>query len=348
MNPIPKPLRKICPDCFQSSVQWANWGAVSHYLARKNPPLSPPVVVLSMPRSGSSWVGEISMPRSGSSWVGEILGSSPTAMYFYEPITKTYLRKIKSRPGVFEDAQKRLRYSQDEPSFFEFSQNELPYTYEASAKNAFSGIPFFHKRKVIFRPQQWLLSDRRRKRVIVKEISPFMLDWFIKEFRPRIIYLIRHPAAVACSFKRLGWTGKQFESRLSQMTLDKKVPHYSKFTHSFWAEQGAFYAFILKEVLLQTRGYKDFRIVQYEDLCTHPMNAFKELYEYAELEWDEEVEREIKKRTESDQINSDPFSVQRKTVHEVDKWKNEIPDDKVDQLKAAYFSFDPPYYRENW
>ena len=269
-------------------------------------------------------------------------------MYLYEPITKTYLRKIKSRPGLFEKAENQYRYSRDEPSFFEFSQDELPYTYEASANNAFSGIPFFHKRKVIFGPQQWCLSARRSKRVIVKEISPFMLDWFIKEFRPRIIYLIRHPAAVACSFQRLGWTGKQFESRLLRTTLDKKLPHYSKFTHSFWAEQGAFNAFILKEVLQQAKGYKDFRVVQYEDLCADPMNAFRELYEYAKLEWDKEVEQEIKKRTEGEKVDSDPFGVQRKTVDEMDKWKNEVPAEKIDQLKAAYLSFDLPYYRDNW
>jgi hypothetical protein len=146
----------------------------------------------------------------------------------------------------------------------------------------------------------------------------------------------------------LGWNGEQFEYRLSKVTLEKKIPNYGQFTRSFWAEIGAFQAFVLNEVLQQTKGYRDFRIVQYEDLCIDPESTFKELYEFAGLQWDATVERHIQKHTHVSTVDPHPYSVQRNTAHEMTKWKHEVSKDEIQQLKEAYLSFDLPYYRDNW
>ena len=193
---IPKPIRKKLYRLLypKSPVLWANWGILSAFLAKRIKPKKPPVLILSMPRSGSSWVGEI-------------MGLSPDSLYLREPITQTYLKT--THDGA--------------PSFFEFDMAGLPEGYESSAKNVFSGLPLFDRRITIF-PKQWALSKRSRKRIVVKEVNPFMLPWLTQNFRPRIIYLVRHPVATASSFKRIGWTGEQFDFRLSLETLEEKNP----------------------------------------------------------------------------------------------------------------------------
>lgn len=317
---IPKPIRRQLSKLLfpKSPVWWANYGPLSRAVAALMPTQSPPIVVLSMPRSGSSWVGKI-------------LGLSPGALYLREPITQTYLKKA-------EDGT---------PSFFEFDITRLPEGYGTAAENVFSGLPVFDHWITIF-PQQWALSKRKYKRLVIKEINPFMLEWLIGNFRPRIIYLVRHPVATASSFKQLEWHGSQFEPRISRTTLRKKIPHYDKFTHSFWAEHGALQAFLLQEALKFADEYADMRLVKYKDICADPLTLFRDLYSFAQLEWNDTVERKIQNHLHSEPNNTDPFSTYRDTAQEAKKWKKQVPAEKIAEVKDAWLSFDLPFYQNDW
>ena len=316
---IPKPIRKRLSKLpfIKSPVWWANFGPVSRYLANRIKPLSPPVVILSLPRSGSSWVGEI-------------MGLSPTALYLREPITHTYLNRHPTSPSEFE-----------------LDTNKVPKTYETCATQVFKGYPLFNE-SIVKSPKQWSLLKRKDKRIIIKEVNPFMLKWLMGNFKPHIVFLIRHPAAVTYSFDRMGWSGKKFESRFSGETLKKKIPHYKQFTHSFWAEHGAFQAFLLNEVCQMAKGYNNFTIVRYEDLCADPVNEYKKLFDFAQLQWNDAVEQKILERCNPSRINHDAYSTQRNAAYEMEKWKKEVPLEKILELKRAYLSFDPPYYKDDW
>src|SRR5437016_2265272 len=64
----------------RSPVGWAQFGAASRLLGRAWPPAGPAVVVLSLPRSGSSWVGQT-------------LGLAPEAAYLREPLDQLFLAR---------------------------------------------------------------------------------------------------------------------------------------------------------------------------------------------------------------------------------------------------------------
>jgi hypothetical protein len=317
---IPKPIRKQLARILlpKSPVLWTNWGVLSEILAKRIPPKQPPVVILSMPRSGSSWVGEI-------------LGLSPSSLYLREPITQTHLKMVQ----------------EGSPSFFEFDTHCLPEGYASAAANAFSGLPLF-SRWITKKPDQWNLSKRKNKRILIKEVNPYLLKWFITDIKPKIIFLMRHPVAIASSFYRNGWDGKQFEFRYTHTTLKERVPEYSHFTHSFWAEHGALQAFMIKDVLSTAKDYKDLVIAKYEDLCTNPTAEYKKLFDFAHLEWNSSIEKTILEKCSPKDINNDFFSTQRNPNYEKDKWKKEVAPDNILELKQAYLSFDPPYYKDDW
>ncbi|MHC5157565.1 MAG: sulfotransferase domain-containing protein [Planctomycetota bacterium] len=317
-NLIPKPIRRRLYRLLfpKSPVLWANWGVLSEILAKKIPPKQPPVVILSMPRSGSSWVGEI-------------LGLSPSSLYLREPITQTHLKMVQ----------------EGAPSFFEFDTHCLPEGYASAAANAFSGLPLFSRWITLF-PKQWAWLKRKQKRIVIKEINPFMLPWLIRAYQPKIIYLVRHPVATASSFERMGWTGKQFDFRLSAATL-QQIPDYQQFTHSFWAEHGALQAFILKEVLKYAHDYENMRLVKYKDICADPLTSFRDLYDFAGLEWNDSVERKIRKHCHPECVDTDPYSTHRDTAREVKKWKKQVPEEKIAEAKKSWFSFNLPYYTES-
>jgi hypothetical protein len=318
---IPKSIRKQIriSGFYWGPVFWANLGPVSRLLAHLVPTLSPTILVLSTPRSGSSWVGHI-------------LGISNSTLYLREPITQTYLTY---REG-------------NGPSWFEVTSDRFPMIYKSSADAAFAGLPVFPP-SIVKSPEKWSLFDRVHKRLVIKEVNPLAIEWFINNYEPRIIYLIRHPAAVANSVFGLRWTGNLFEKRFSAETLTSMDVDYRKFKYSFWAEFGALQSIVLQLSLQALKG-KDYRIVKYEDLCTNPLDIFRELYYFASLDWSSEVEKQIMAHSTFNGSNTTgTYDVYRNSQAMIDKWKTEMSEETINTLKKAYLYYDPPHYGiEEW
>ena len=164
-----------------SPVSWARRGRVSALLARLLRTQGPPVLVLSLGRSGSTWLGAT-------------LGRAANALHLHEPLT-----------------QPLLAAGQDQQTNFEVDPARPPALYARCAQAAFAGLPAFPLRpgtrptQIVRYPEQWALAQRSRRRLVIKEINPFACGWLLQAYRPRLIYLVRHPAAVALSNHRLGF-----------------------------------------------------------------------------------------------------------------------------------------------
>src|SRR5690606_25708881 len=110
----------------RSPVPWAWFGPASLALARALPPLSPPVLVLSLPRSGSSWVGET-------------LGQAANALYLREPLTQT-----------------RTADESGGQTVFPIDPAAPPRVYGRMAARSFAALPAF-KPLIVQNPGQWSL-----------------------------------------------------------------------------------------------------------------------------------------------------------------------------------------------
>jgi hypothetical protein len=128
----------------------------------------------------------MSLPRSGSSWVGESLGCAGDAAYLREPVTQSDPRF--HRMGTV----------------FELDSPEILRRYAELADRAFAGCPSFPADVIRF-PEQWALRGRRSRRVLVKEVNPLACEWYADRYALRLVLLVRHPVAVALSVKRKGW-----------------------------------------------------------------------------------------------------------------------------------------------
>jgi hypothetical protein len=304
----------------KSPVFWGNLGNLSSALALLFPCKESPLLV-------------IALPRSGTSWVGEIMSLSTNSLYLREPINQTFLA---SRGGRG-------------PSIFEIKPNRVPPAYKSAADAAFAGLPIFPP-LVTKHPRRWSLLDRKKKRVVIKEVNPLAINWITSIYKPKIIYLVRHPAAVANSFHRLGWTGKIFEIVFSSEKLASLGFDYRDFTHSFWVEFGAMQSIVLRFSLEALSNYPDHIIVKYEDLCSNPVMAYRELYDFASLEWDDGIEEQILAYSATRGIQkTGEYGVFRNSQIMVDKWKTELPERAVKEIKEAYMVFNPPFYgAEEW
>jgi hypothetical protein len=278
-------------------IFWAQFGPLTNVAANRYNLYSPPVLVMSIPRSGSSWVGET-------------LGLAPNGLYLREPVTQSFQAHGGKGTVVAVDP--------NEP---------LPVCKKA-ADLAFRGIPAFSER-IVISGEQWTLSSRNGRHLVIKEVNPLALEWYLKEYHPRVIYLVRHPAAVALSYNRLKWWD---------------VPE-----EKFWTRHGEFQARIQSSSYRLLKDYPDRLIVSYEKLCIDPFGFFCDLFKFAGLEWDSETEQYIEEHTSTEDC-SDPSGTYRQSRNMINSWVGKISPEYLAQLREAYQASDAPWYKdaEDW
>jgi hypothetical protein len=277
---------------------WVNNSYILHIVKNNFHPITPAILILSLPRSGSSWVGNI-------------VGNSINAMYLREPITQSYKAKYKQVGTVF-------------PINFA----DPPLAYAIAADNAFNGIPAFDLDIIRF-PHQWSLLGRTRKRIVIKEVNPYACEYYIKQYHPRIIFLVRHPAGVATSYKRLNWLPSGGED--------------------FYSRHGDFQGSCLSSAYNSLINYSDYKIVIYEQLCTNPIEVFQEIISFSDLTWDSNLEIAIRESSKGGD-RSVHWTTNRNSVQVVDAWRQEINDQELENLRISFMKYDLPWFKlmDDW
>jgi hypothetical protein len=272
---------------------WADAGVLSQLLARHWPLHGPPVLILSLPRSGSSWVGDT-------------LGNADNAAYLREPLTQSYLA------GGWRE------------SVFDFPAGHPPLAYRQAAERAFAGLPRFDGLPgVMLNPQQWSLVSRRRRRLVIKEVNPYLCAWLGAAYRPRVILLLRHPAAIALSYRRQGW-------------WSDKPGHWQWAGHGFGAA--------LHAVRQSLKSMLEVRVVKYETLCAEPLEQFDDLFKFAGLQWDARLEALVRQRTSTSDDPNEWGLNKISSVH-INRWRDEITPDELADLRTGYHDYDLPWYQ---
>lgn len=128
----------------------------------------------------------LSMPRSGSSWVGRLLGAGQGVQYFREPFSRTHVASTKGETLV------------------PVAAGALPPAYQRADRRFERGSPHFRP-SVIGDVRQWPPFKSAPARVVVKEVNPLATGWFVEAYDPDLVLLVRHPADIALSFKARGW-----------------------------------------------------------------------------------------------------------------------------------------------
>jgi hypothetical protein len=280
-------------------VKWARYQRFSRLVIKFLKPQQPAVLVLSLPRSGSSWTGEA-------------LGYASNALYLREPVTQ----------GAAEQGDQTFY---DLGTVFTLDDAEIEAKYRRLADRSFAGWPTFSQQIASF-PAQWNLRQRAARRVVIKEVNPLACQWYLKRYQPRLVFLVRHPAAVALSWQKNGWLPSDAEA---------------------WAKNGRHQATALQAAVAAARDYPLHVMAQYETLCVEPLPQFEKLFEFAGLTWDQTAHDFVAVSTGRLAPAKKSTRYIRRSEEMIDAWRGQMPAENLAALRAAFQQIDLPWYRED-
>jgi hypothetical protein len=233
------------------------------------------------------------LPRSGTTWVGEVLGRTAGARYLHEPDNHLV------RPDAWW-AKRRLG------PYPELDPGAAASDYERLWARAFAGGPrpsaAYAGARILQRagaPRvSGRLASRHRSRpapgpLVVKSVHcARALEWAVDRFQPAVVVVERHPFGVISSWRKLGWDDfldtDRGALRYSAAVLGVDPPPPG----APWLERAAWHYGLLSSYLREARRrHPDWPVVRHEVLCGGPEPVFRRLCDRLGLQFTGEAAR---------------------------------------------------------
>jgi hypothetical protein len=219
------------------------------------------------------------LPRSGTTWVGEVLGRTAGARYLHEPDNHLL------RPEAWWAKRGLGPYPELDPG-------DDGGDYERLWALAFAGGPrptlLYAGARILQRagaPRvSGRLASRQRSRpvpgpLVVKSVHcARALEWTVDRFRPAVVVVERHPFGVIASWRKLGWDDFLDTDggalRYSTAVLGVDPPP----SGASWLERAAWHYGLLSSYLQRAQWrHPDWLVVRHEVLCAGPEPVFRRL-----------------------------------------------------------------------
>lgn len=276
----------------------------------------------------------VGLPRSGTTWIGSTLSTARGIKYFYEPFNFSQL------PDVERYAHLYLR-SCDLAREFETYLNHV-----LAGKNERDFVN--QKLSPVYKQYRWLPG-----RVLVKDVHCFFaLDWIQTHTSMRIAVVVRHPCGVAESIFRLYGekVGDRLLSRLMnqpQLIQDYLIDFQDLFERAqgFWQKFGLFWGATYYLLQQQQKQHPNWLFIQHEELCRNPKTEYRKVFERLHLEWTAKTDIFLNQSTSQD--SGQPYVPERITRQEPNKWKYKLEPQQIQHVMEFVRPFNLQYYSDS-
>jgi len=245
-------------------------------------------------------------PRSGTSWLGQILNSSKKTAYRFQPI-HSYSFDQTIHSGSSSDELKKFHH--------DLLKSDDPYLCQ-NINITGKALPSFIKETITH--------------IVWKEVRYMeIINNLLENSDSKIIGIIRHPCGVLSSWVR---APKEFEKNWK---IEEEW-RYAEKKNSNISEYYGYEKWLEVVDIFQKAKEKypsRFKIVVYENLVRNPLIESRSLFEFCELEFEEQAYNFIKNSTSKN--SEDPYDV-FKVKSVLDNWKDILPLDIQEKIKEDH------------
>ena len=274
--------------------------------------------------------------RSGSTWVGKMLALSDQIHYIHEPF-----KPAKYRPGIcgvkFNDWFAYISAHNEKVYKADLTKTVgLQYNWRAKIRHA----PSLHTVRHTLAHTKAYRQHRQDGRVaLLKDpIALFSTEWLAKTFGMEVVVLIRHPAAFVESVKRKNWDFDFREFARQPMLMENMLSPFSAEIDQFIRQKQSI---LLQACLLwrifyhvvyqyQLRYSDQWYFYRHEDLSTHPVTSFRQLFQQVGLTFSPKIAEKVIQYSTSRNMMSE---VQRDSRSNAWKWKTLLSRSEIDQIR---------------
>ena len=295
----------------------------------------------------------VGLPRSGTSWVGNALGRAPGTAYVHEPDGDHDPFAFRARRGSFITPV--LAPGDSAPEMERLWTGAFAGGRRPTSVRSRLAWRLYRKQDVSQRWDAWVegrvspglrlisaLAVPREavpecEHVVAKSVrAEWNVEWIADRFAPAVVVVERHPLNALASWSELGF-GKDPRAlaglgRYSEARWGVRAPAPDA---DLIRRQAYVYGVGAAALRDAVSRHPEWVRVQHEALCRDPQTLTRRLLHDVGLEWGDATARYL---AESDRDGSG-YHTQRKAQDQPERWRSRLSDDQVDAITATLVEF---------
>lgn len=125
-------------------------------------------------------------------------------------------------------------------------------------------------------------------------------EYLYHHFGVRPVIVVRHPASLAASLKRVGWWPEVKDFKQPEL-VERYFSDNNETLHRDWSsrllESMGHWRLLYTMLLTQARQYPEWIVITHERLSARPLATFKYLFDQLDLPWTEHAARTVRRLT---------------------------------------------------
>lgn len=310
------------------------------------------VLVLGVPRSGTTWSGRALGATEGTAYVNEPDG-------FGEPFAFRIMLRYGEHPAVAADADapdyarlwrgafaggRPARTPRDRAARFLFARTPLDVRRAARATHE---VPA--RLRMVRALATPLAADPTARAVVVKTVlSGLSAEWLVQRHpEARVVLVERHPYNVLASWRDLGYVarGREFDrvaawagARWGVRPPEETAPHL--------AQQAFFFGVLTASLRETAAAHPEWARTTHEHLCVDSTTRLAALAAELGLEWGPRArafvaESDVTDTAEATDATDRPYRTRRATAEQPDRWRERLTAGEIGTIDATLAGF--PY-----
>jgi hypothetical protein len=225
------------------------------------------------------------MARAGTSWVGKMIEAGGDFVYINEPMNPRH--PPGRSPGILnaDIAQEYLYITEDNgPRYLDAFRDTVRLRYHVLAEVRRNHRPF-DLAKMVKYGTSFTLGRLLEKRPMLNDpYATLSARWLAEQLEAQVVAIVRQPAAMLASFRKLGYERIDFRALLGQPLLmrDWLEPLRAEMETAAGEDLVAQVALLWRILYRVTAAYRStvpgFVVVRHEDLSVDPVAAYEKLH----------------------------------------------------------------------
>jgi hypothetical protein len=266
------------------------------------------------------------------------MSASPGIRYVHEPFN---ISGIPCHCGIKFDYWFQYLSHENAPAFYQHLHHTIFPAF--SCVGLLNSISRARQSRRV-RPLLGYLQSYALNRALVKDpLAVISAGQLASLFDMDVVVVVRHPAAIASSYKTLKWD-HPFTHFLQQPKLmddhfalyRAEIEDFAQHRHDIVEQAALLWKLIYSVVIKYQRSHPRWIVVRYEDLASKPIEGYQSIFEKLQLRFSPRISSVIQARNRQGEGPRDasPYAITRDSRRAMAKWKSELSTGEITRIRA--------------